>query len=70
LAMPVMDGYGAVRILREVPEVCEVPIIACTAYDTSAHRDKAKRVGFNDFLTKPIDFSRLDVVINRFLKAA
>jgi len=60
----------AVRILREVPEISEVPIIDCVAHDTSAHRDEAKRVGFSQFLTKPIDFTRLDFVINRFLKAA
>jgi CheY-like chemotaxis protein len=70
LSMPVMDGYGAVRLLRKVPTVCEVPIVACTAYDTSTHRDQAMEVGFNDFLTKPIDFEQLDSVIDRFLKAA
>ena len=25
LTMPVMDGYGAVRILRKVPEICDIP---------------------------------------------
>jgi CheY-like chemotaxis protein len=70
LAMPVLDGFGAVRLLREVPKLCEVPIVACTAYDTSTHRAQAMSVGFNEFLTKPIDFTQLDVVIERFLKAA
>ncbi len=70
LAMPVMDGYCAVRLLREVPEVCKVPIVACTGHDTTTHRDQAMRVGFNEFLTKPIDFTHLNSVINRFLKAA
>lgn len=70
LAMPVLDGYGAVRLLREVPKLCEVPIVACTAYDTSTHRAHAMSLGFNEFLTKPIDFMQLDVVIDRFLKAA
>jgi len=70
LAMPVMDGYGAVRLLREVPEIRHVPIVACTAYDTATHRIQAMRVGFNEFLTKPIDFTRLNFLIDRFLKAA
>ena len=70
LAMPVMDGYGAVSLLRALPEVCEVPIVACTAHDTSTHRDQAMKVGFNEFLTKPIDFNQLDFVIERFLNAA
>jgi CheY-like chemotaxis protein len=70
LAMPVMDGYGAVRLLREAPKICDVPIVACTAHDTATHRIQAMRVGFNEFLTKPIDFMKLNFVIERFLKAA
>jgi CheY-like chemotaxis protein len=70
LSMPVMDGFGAVRILRELPEIREVPIVACTAHDTSTHRDLAIREGFNEFLTKPIDFNQLNNVVDRFLKAA
>lgn len=70
LAMPVMDGFGAVRILREAPHVCHVPIVACTGHDTPTHRTEAMRVGFNEFLTKPIDFTQLHSVIERFLRAA
>jgi CheY-like chemotaxis protein len=70
LSMPVMDGYGAVQILRQVPETAAVPIVACTAHDISTHRAQALSVGFNDILTKPIDFTKLNFVIGRFLKAA
>jgi CheY-like chemotaxis protein len=70
LSMPVMDGFGAVRLLREVPEVREVPVIACTAHDTSTHRLQAMAVGFNEFLPKPIDFTKLDSLLGQFLKAA
>jgi len=70
LSMPVMDGYGAVQILRKVPETAAVPILACTAHDISTHKAQAMSAGFNDVLTKPIDFTNLNVVIDRFLKAA
>jgi CheY-like chemotaxis protein len=68
LSMPLMDGFGAVRVLREVPEVREVPVIACTALDTTTHRVQAMDVGFNEFLPKPIDFNRLDSLLEQFLK--
>ncbi|HEV7398346.1 MAG TPA: response regulator [Pyrinomonadaceae bacterium] len=70
LSMPLLDGFGAVRLLREVPKVCEVPVIACTAHDTSTYRLQASAVGFNGFLGKPIDFSQLDFLLDRFLKTA
>ncbi|MGI8838963.1 MAG: response regulator [Pyrinomonadaceae bacterium] len=55
--MPVMDGFNAVRLLREVPEVRDVPVVACTAHDTPSHRLQAIGVGFYAFLPKPIDFT-------------
>jgi CheY-like chemotaxis protein len=70
LSMPVMDGFGAVELLRKVPEVCHVPVIACTAHDDPTHRLQAEKVGFNEFLPKPIDFRRLDYMLGQFLKAA
>jgi CheY-like chemotaxis protein len=66
LAMPVMDGFTAVRLLRELPQTCKVPIVACTAYDTVMHRAEAMRNGFNEFLSKPVDFAALESILNGF----
>lgn len=70
LSMPVIDGFNALRILRELPETSTVPVVACTAHDTATHKVQAMSVGFNEFLTKPIDFQQLNCVLDRFLKAA
>jgi CheY-like chemotaxis protein len=70
LSMPVLDGFGAVRLLREVPQVQHVPVVACTAHDTTSHKLQAIDAGFNEFLTKPIDFSKLSEVLDQLLKAA
>jgi CheY-like chemotaxis protein len=67
LAMPVMDGFKAVRRLREFPQTRDVPIVAYTAYDTAGHREQALRTGFNEFLTKPIDFKKVESILDRFL---
>ena len=70
LSMPVLDGFGAVRGIRGMEEMCDVPIIAISAHNTKDHRAKAFDVGFNDFLTKPIDFVHLVDVVHHFLEAA
>lgn len=70
LSMPVLDGFGAVRLLREVLNNDAVPIVACTAHDTSTHRELALSTGFNEYITKPIDLTHLSIVVDRFLKAA
>jgi CheY-like chemotaxis protein len=68
LAMPVMDGFNAVGILRRTSATRDVPIVAFTAYDTPEHRALALSTGFNEFLTKPVDFMTLQLVLSRFLK--
>lgn len=70
LSMPVLDGFNAIRILRELPETATVPVVACTAHDTSTHKVQALSLGFDEFLTKPIDFTQLNFVLDRFLNEA
>ena len=70
LSMPVLDGFAATRRLREMTPLSEVPIIAITAYDTPEHRQQASVVGINEYITKPIDFARLDKLLDHFLKTA
>ncbi len=67
LAMPEVDGFGALRLVREHTELAETPIIAVTAYDMAEAREKAEITGFAHYLTKPIDFQRLSVLIDRIL---
>src|SRR5215470_9903523 len=62
IAMPVMDGIQATTAIRQHDELAEVPIVAVTAYADFYH-DRARDVGCNDVIQKPIDFSRLDPIV-------
>ena len=64
LQMPVLDGFGATRAIRaaEAPGR-RVPIIAMTASAFEAEREKCLAAGMDDFLTKPVDSSRLASVL-------
>jgi CheY-like chemotaxis protein len=70
LSMPVLDGFGAVRGIRKIVEMCDVPIVALSAHNTRDHRAKAFDVGFDDYLTKPIDFVHLADLVQRLLQPA
>lgn len=63
--MPVMDGFEAIRHIREVPETKTIPIIALTAMEGA--RELAFRAGANDFVTKPIDIRQLIALLNGWL---
>ena len=70
LNMPVLDGFGAVRRIRKISDMCEVPIVAISAHNTIDHRAKAHAVGFNEYLTKPLNFAQMLNLIQRFLQPA
>ena len=53
--MPVMDGFEAVRRLREMEEFKRVSILMITALDSKKDKIRALDVGVNDFITKPIN---------------
>jgi len=65
LDMPIMDGYEATKIIRQRDKV--VPIIAQTAYSQKENRERARRIGFTDFLTKPLNKEILVKIILKYL---
>jgi CheY-like chemotaxis protein len=67
IAMPQQDGLAATRRIREQPELRGVPVIALTAFDTDGFRKAAFDVGFNGYLTKPVDFERLNKLMEMLL---
>jgi PAS domain S-box-containing protein len=57
--LPGMSGYDAVKKLREWPETRDIPVIALTAAAMAGDREKAAKVGFYRYLTKPVKVPEL-----------
>ncbi len=67
IQMPEMDGYDATRQIRQFNG--DVTIIAQTAYGFKGDREKALAAGCNDYISKPIDKSKLkDMIMKHFGK--
>jgi CheY-like chemotaxis protein len=69
--MPVMDGIEATAGIRalEGEHYRDVPIIALTANAVSGMREMFLANGFNDYLAKPIELSRLNEIMERWIPA-
>jgi signal transduction histidine kinase/DNA-binding response OmpR family regulator len=67
IRMPRLDGLeAAARIRAGGGPSAAVPIVALTADAGEEERSAARKAGMDDFLTKPIDASRLLAVAERF----
>jgi DNA-binding response OmpR family regulator len=64
--MPVMNGLEVLRVIRE-RDRC-VSVIMITAYGSEEVAVGALRAGANDYLTKPINFEELELVIRENLE--
>jgi two-component system, cell cycle response regulator DivK len=67
LSLPLLDGLAATRRIRQYPELRAVPIIAVSAHDTADFHAEALAAGCNDYVTKPIDFAQLEVLLSSLL---
>ena len=69
LSMPVADGYEAIRSIRAREEFSRLPVIAVPAFDRAVARDGVEAAGFDHYLSKPIDFKRLEVLVEKLTKS-
>ncbi len=67
LMMNGMNGFEAIRLIRQVPKTRSIPVIAITAGLSNTVEEECTRIGCNDFLFKPFTASQLISSITKLL---
>ena len=69
IQMPVMDGYIATRMIRNMKrdDVKQLPIIAMTALSSSEDMEAARMAGMDGYITKPLELDRLKEILMKWL---
>jgi CheY-like chemotaxis protein len=65
--LPKLNGIAVTRRLRQQPEFERVPIVAVSALDSTVFREAALSVGFAEYLGKPVDLDKLELVLIELL---
>jgi PAS domain S-box-containing protein len=68
IRMPVVDGYEAIKKIRNNKVISEIPVIALTAFAMEEDKKKIIENDFNSFLSKPIQISDLYKELSKYLK--
>lgn len=70
LQMPVLDGYEAIRQIREIEQagINRVPVVALTAHAMRQDANRANQAGADYYLTKPISKTRFLQAIDDYCR--
>jgi len=66
--MPVMDGLKLIGLMRGEDELRDVPVVVITTEGAVQDRERALRLGANEYLTKPIQANRVLSLARSLLK--
>jgi len=55
IVLPIMDGYEAIKILKDSPETKDIPIVFVTSLNKTEDERKGLLLGADDYINKPYD---------------
>ncbi len=65
IQMPVMTGWQATEIIKKIDP--KIPVIAQTAFAMTNDQNKIMQKGFNGYLSKPVDRTKLVNLMKKFI---
>jgi len=67
IQMPVLDGFSALQVLRELEATKAIKVLALTSFAMIGDQERIIKAGFDGYLSKPIDTRTLPLTIAKYL---
>lgn len=69
ISMPIMDGVECTRQIRSLadPVKSKLPIIAISGNIHNYTLEEFRKLGFDDFIQKPLDYDKMLATVKKFL---
>lgn len=67
ISIPKIDGWEATKILKADDQTRQIPIIALTAHALPTDQAKARAVGCDSYLAKPVEPRRVAEEVSRWI---
>ncbi|MBE9182563.1 PAS domain S-box protein [Oculatella sp. LEGE 06141] len=61
--MPDMNGWAVLSALKADPDLADIPVVVLTIVDD---KNQGFTLGAADYLTKPVDYKRLTMLLNKY----
>lgn len=69
--LPVVDGFEAAKQITALAQTSNIPIVAMSAAGAEFNwREKARRMGCVECVSKPLDFETVSDIVNRYIPEA
>src|SRR5918995_3282224 len=68
IGMPKLNGYEAAQRIREQPWGKDMVLIAFTGWGQEEDRQRTREAGFDAHLVKPVDYSELSELLEKFAR--
>lgn len=68
MGLPDIDGQTVVTLMRQIPDLEDVPIVAVTAWPADIAMEMARRYGCDGCILKPIDVKTFPDLVAHYLE--